>query len=101
MLLNAPVVLYFLNSLGENQRLFTQLSTSSRALRSSTWNGRTPSTARRAGASCTSSRWIGVAQYGQRVVVSVPLKVVCPPQFWQTTSFSPVRLGAFWVAASA
>ena len=32
---------------------------------------------------------MGVAQYGQRVEVRLPVKVVWPPQFWQTTSFSP------------
>ena len=108
--MNEPVVLYFLNSFGANQRLLIHLSMASLAVVSSTWNGSTPSTARRAGASWTSSRWIGVAQYGQRMAVRLPLKVVWPPQFWQTISFSasaargrrrPVERTAAASAASA
>src|ERR687898_1990969 len=90
-LVNEPVSLYFLNSLGANQRLSIQSSIAFLAVEWSTWNGSTPSTARRSGASCTSSRWIGVAQYGQRVAVRVPVKVVWPPQLWQTISFSPAN----------
>jgi hypothetical protein len=78
---NEPTSLYFLNSFGANQRLLIHFSTTSRATGSATWNGSTASTGSRLGASWMSSRWIGVAQYGQRVAVSVPPKVVCPPQF--------------------
>ena len=44
---------------------------------------------------------MGVAQYGQRWAVSVPLKVVRPPQFWQTISFSPDSWGPSAVAIAA
>ena len=53
---------YCLNSLGANQRLLIQSSIAFSASFLGTWNGSTPSTASRAGASWTSSRWMGVAQ---------------------------------------
>ena len=53
--LHAPLV-------GANQRPLIHASRWARAVFSSTRNGSTPSTGSRAGASWTSSRWIGVAQ---------------------------------------
>ena len=76
MLVNEPVVEYFLNSVGANQRLSIHLRMAAFAVLSSTWKGRTPSTASREGASWMSSRWMGVAQYGQRTAVRLPRKVV-------------------------
>lgn len=36
---------------------------------------------------------MGVAQYGHRVAVRLPVNPVVPPQFWHFTSRSPVTCG--------